>query len=1236
MPKRKGGSLQADQIQKVLENTYKETDDAPSGYTFDKDLSDDRVKVYKDMNSDQVIVAHRGSKGWRDWLDNARYAYDGDIKTSGTYKEAKTRQQKAIDKYGAKNIISVGHSRAGKYVEELNKEQPVKEVITYNKAVHPNTIFQSNPENQTDVRTSTDIVSALSPLQFNKNKTVTIPSGYDLLKAHKPSMLSYLGNKLIGKGYKQMRVADMRKFVKAYKKEKYGEKMTGGARIGKKELVSMLNPILEDDDLDEMVGGSVWTDFVKEFSARHGLKYACSLSKYKEPLKKAYKLSKEKKEWFEPFKIDKGTDPEKSKPEPEPEKPKSKITQPKSKSKPEQLTEDQFVEEYDTPLVSNAYYQYYPTGANALEKLIDKTLSKDGFIDLDLLLAKGVQIPISTVRKLVLKYGLLPTFEYTKGLINDIASGYLDGQDGVNITYADEIDKDITRSRTLKAIGRLSKEEMEQAEKGMKSKPKAEPTPEPETYYLPDWAKPGYVLPDQKPKKMSEKDWENAKDMNGFLRYSPSESREFLYQLLTLSRSRTDNKLKALAEKYGLSTQGFVSNLFGRILEYRKKNGITSKIDVSQLGMGEAKKKSKSPASDTVTLKREFPEASTEEINILGGLSNGELDKLLKTLKIDKKSFTAHGINKFQKIIAVLANKYGATSYSNFQLYRDGQLPNAKKPITERKSKPVKPREDDVDLDEEGTLKERVAKRKKAKKSITERKSKPVKPRADDVDLDEEGTLKERVAKRKKMSGRGMRGGNKWTDFVKDYAKRDNTTYGCALSDAGTKNAYKLFKDGKPWWFPKAKEIETQTGEFVEPDPPPVPEKALEPTISRIEEKVKILEDVGRKKGAVSYDAAEIIANVAFVNLMLKYNAKCIIANVEKPLGLDVGININAVKGVHDYYKTTLGINNLGPSLKNCIDRGVQLIVIPLSLQFSKSKTAAGHANMLVYRPFQRIIERFEPHGRQYGSSDKDNASINAQLKQLFEEDLNRWVGPIRFRDPDDICPSGKGFQALENQLGQIKSEGGGFCSMWSLFLAEMTMLNPTKSTKEILDEVFDITKRDPQYLKSVIRGYVVEVEKGLDLLLKGINSPGFRFGERAEFVAKIPDLTKWLLATVFDTKKFKDAPPQYEPLPGVILKTKSDLDRQKETYSALLNAMTKNEVENIFGIYGLQEPKGKKDIIVTILLRAYQEGGLQKYGSTGLRDLDVIVKNQLHKKKAPYEIGMARDGYFTDILDLE
>jgi hypothetical protein len=46
---------------------------------------------------------------------------------------------------------------------------------------------------------------------------------------------------------------------------------------------------------------SIWTNFIKEFSAKHNIKYACALSKYKDPLRKAYKLFKEGKQWYEPM-----------------------------------------------------------------------------------------------------------------------------------------------------------------------------------------------------------------------------------------------------------------------------------------------------------------------------------------------------------------------------------------------------------------------------------------------------------------------------------------------------------------------------------------------------------------------------------------------------------------------------------------------------------------------------------------------------------------------------------------------------------------------------------------------------------------------------------------------------------------------------------------------------------------------------------------------------------------------
>jgi len=74
-------------------------------------------------------VAHRGSKGIRDWIDNVRYGLTGQMNTTETFKKHEKKHQKAIDKYGAENVIAIGHSRAGKYVENLNEKQPMKEVI---------------------------------------------------------------------------------------------------------------------------------------------------------------------------------------------------------------------------------------------------------------------------------------------------------------------------------------------------------------------------------------------------------------------------------------------------------------------------------------------------------------------------------------------------------------------------------------------------------------------------------------------------------------------------------------------------------------------------------------------------------------------------------------------------------------------------------------------------------------------------------------------------------------------------------------------------------------------------------------------------------------------------------------------------------------------------------------------------------------------------------------------------
>lgn len=143
-------------------------------------------------------------------------------------------------------------------------------------------------------------------------------------------------------------------------------------------------------------------------------------------------------------------------------------------AKPEKkgITEDQFIEEFNTPWASTALSQWNKNAYEALEKLIEKTLKKNGVIDIDLLLSKGVQIPISTVKKIVMKYGLIETLVYTYDLLKSINSD-------IQPIYAPEINIDFNKSRTFKAL-KLNKEEKKILYNEPASQPKTKPKPPPE------------------------------------------------------------------------------------------------------------------------------------------------------------------------------------------------------------------------------------------------------------------------------------------------------------------------------------------------------------------------------------------------------------------------------------------------------------------------------------------------------------------------------------------------------------------------------------------------------------------------------------------------------------------------------------------------------------------------------------------------------------------------------------
>ena len=252
MPKKakmKGLGLPANVLQDFIQLSYSPQTRSPDGFELDEELSDSRVKVYTKNNSKEVVVVHRGSVGADDWIDNAKYFAFGSVKNTKTFKLHKERQLKAIEKYGANNIIGVGHSRAGLYLQALQKEYPIKEIITYNKAVGFYDMLRTNPKEQTDVKVKNDFVSLLSGLQKRPKPMVEIDATanpLDFNKAHQPKELEKLGDTFIGlKDEKEGGALNKISMEDLNKTKAEENRLRGGGRPPKEKSLEELKKVLE-------------------------------------------------------------------------------------------------------------------------------------------------------------------------------------------------------------------------------------------------------------------------------------------------------------------------------------------------------------------------------------------------------------------------------------------------------------------------------------------------------------------------------------------------------------------------------------------------------------------------------------------------------------------------------------------------------------------------------------------------------------------------------------------------------------------------------------------------------------------------------------------------------------------------------------------------------------------------------------------------------------------------------
>ena len=222
--KLRGGKLKAGLIKDFFVASHDPELTDVRDYKIDKSISNKFVKVYHNDKIDWTVVVHRGSADMKDAIVDAKLLV-GRTKNE-RFKTSERVQMEAEEKYNP-NRMSVLGSSLGGYLSQMYGSNAF-EIITSGKPVTPKDIATGlKPhEHQYDIRTTTDPVSALKPLQPHKNDIILkSKTPLDPYKSHigdeVMSERYFPADKMIGRGQiDKMKLSELREYIKRERRAK--------------------------------------------------------------------------------------------------------------------------------------------------------------------------------------------------------------------------------------------------------------------------------------------------------------------------------------------------------------------------------------------------------------------------------------------------------------------------------------------------------------------------------------------------------------------------------------------------------------------------------------------------------------------------------------------------------------------------------------------------------------------------------------------------------------------------------------------------------------------------------------------------------------------------------------------------------------------------------------------------------------------------------------------------------
>jgi hypothetical protein len=188
--------LSKEKLQALINSSYMTNEEAKKvgktfGFKLVKKLSSREQKVYLD-NEGNPFIAYTGSRKFEDFAVSDAALLTGFHGFTPRFRKSKALADKVRNRYH-KPITMVGHSLGGSLSEYSSK--PDDNVITINKGAGLTQIGKKINNNQTDLRSPTDIVSVFSNSQRGGRK-IDIDGSFSLnpLLSHNASHVSKLRN----------------------------------------------------------------------------------------------------------------------------------------------------------------------------------------------------------------------------------------------------------------------------------------------------------------------------------------------------------------------------------------------------------------------------------------------------------------------------------------------------------------------------------------------------------------------------------------------------------------------------------------------------------------------------------------------------------------------------------------------------------------------------------------------------------------------------------------------------------------------------------------------------------------------------------------------------------------------------------------------------------------------------------------------------------------------------------